>query len=118
MKKKLNRGTHRPLIDVPKIYRTMKLLCLFMMVMLIQVSAATYSQNTKLSLSGNNMTLEEVFGKIEDQTDFSFFYNLNQLNANKKVKIDLKNQSIEDILDNVLEGTGLSYTNYVSYCRQ
>lgn len=110
MKKKLNRGAHQPLIDVPKIYRIMKLLCLFMMIMLVQVSASTYSQNTKLSVSGANISLEEVFGKIEDQSDFSFFYNLNQLNTSKKVKIDLKDQPIEDILDNVLEGTGLSYT--------
>lgn len=110
MKKKLNRGAHQPLIDVPKIYRIMKLLCLFMMIMLVQVSASTYSQNTKLSVSGANISLEEVFGKIEDQSDFSFFYNLNQLNTSKKVKIDLKDQPIEDILNNVLEGTGLSYT--------
>jgi len=110
MKKKRNKRNDRFWNDFHKIYRIMKLMCLFMLVLLMQVSASTYSQNTKLSLTGRNLTIEQVLDRIEDQTDFSFFYNAKEVDLSKVVNVDMKDQSIGTVLDYLMEGTGLSYT--------
>ncbi|MCY1718793.1 TonB-dependent receptor [Prolixibacteraceae bacterium Z1-6] len=88
----------------------MKLICLFMFAVLVQVSASSYSQNTKLNVTGQNLTLEKVFELIEDQSEFSFIYNLKQIDLSQKVDVDFKNEQIEKILDQVLEGTKITYT--------
>jgi len=109
MKKKRIHGDGL-LHGLPKIYRTMKLICMFMFVALLQVSASSYSQTTKLNLSGRNLSLEEVFSRIEEQSEFSFFYNLKQLDLSRRVDVEFKNKSVEKILNRVLAGTNITYT--------
>ncbi|NQU54564.1 MAG: TonB-dependent receptor [Bacteroidetes bacterium] len=110
MKKKRIRGSSGSFVNLPKIYRTMKLICLFMFVALFQVSASSYAQSAKLNISGQNLTLEKVFELIEDQSEFSFIYNLKQIDLSKKVDVESKNQKVERILNEVLEGTDIAYT--------
>ncbi len=93
-----------------KTCRIMKLMCLFLLVALIQVSASTYSQNTKLSLTGRNLTIEQALGRIEDQSQFSFFYHVNEVDLSKVVNVDMEDASIEAVLNYLLDGTGLTYT--------
>ncbi len=88
----------------------MRLICLFMVLGLLQVTASSYSQSTKISVSGNNLSIEEVFEQIEDQSEFSFFYNLKQLDLSKKVNVSFENQSIETVLNEILGGSGMTYT--------
>ncbi len=110
MKKKRNRGRFYSLIKLSKIYRIMRLICLFLLFALVQVSASTYSQNTKISVSGNNLTIEQVFGMIEDQSEFSFFYNEEQVDLSKKVKIDIVNGQLKKVMDYLLVGTDITYS--------
>ena len=110
MKKKRIRGSGMPFGNLPKIYRIMRLFCLFMLVGLIQVSASVSAQNSKLNLSGRNLTIEQVFDDIENQSGFSFIYNLKQVNLSKKVSVNFKNEPVERILESILEDTGISYT--------
>ncbi len=110
MKKKRIRGSGLPFGNLPKIYRIMRLICLLMFVALIQVSASSFSQNSKLNLYGRNLTIEQVFDDIENQSGFSFIYNLKQVDLSKKVSVDFKNKSVGTILESILEGTGVSYT--------
>jgi len=110
MKKKLKHGRPFAQPKLPKILRIMRLICLFMVLGLLQVTASSYSQSAKVSVSGKNLTIEEVFGLIENQSEFSFFYNLKQLDLNKKVNVSIENQSIEKVLDEILEDTGMTYT--------
>jgi TonB-linked SusC/RagA family outer membrane protein len=81
-----------------------------MFVVLLQVSANSYSQTTKLSLTGKNLPLEKVFEMIEDQSEFSFLYNLKQVDLRKQVDIDFQNEQVEKILDQILKGTNITYT--------
>ena len=88
----------------------MKLTVLMLVVCLSQVVAATYAQTTKLSVSVKEETLENVLKQIEKQSEFLFFYNLEEVNKNEKISITKKNSSIQDILDVITEKTGLKYT--------
>ncbi len=88
----------------------MKLTVLMLVVCLSQVVAATYAQTTKLSVSVKEETLENVLKQIEKQSEFLFFYNLEEVNKNEKISITKKNSSIQEILDVITEKTGLKYT--------
>ncbi len=110
MKKKRIRGSGLFYAEVSKIYRLMKLICLFMFVALLQVSASSYSQITKLDIFGQNLTLEEVFGEIESQSEFSFIYNLKQIDLSKKVNADFSGETLDEILNEILKGTDITYS--------
>ncbi|WP_299584598.1 TonB-dependent receptor [uncultured Sunxiuqinia sp.] len=88
----------------------MKLVCLFMLVAFMQVSAASYAQKTKLNVSGQNLTIEKALEQIEDQTDFSFFYNNQEVDLSRVVSLDLNNQTVEQVLDFLITESGLNYT--------
>ncbi|MEI6142307.1 MAG: TonB-dependent receptor [Mariniphaga sp.] len=88
----------------------MKLITLFLFVAMVQLSAATYSQTTRLKVAGQNLTLGQIFESIEKQSEFSFFYNVNQIDLTRKVDINADNQLANKILDDVLSGTGMTYT--------
>ncbi|MGQ8338686.1 TonB-dependent receptor [Sunxiuqinia sp. A32] len=110
MKKNRTKRNYGLWADFPQIYRIMKLICLFMLALFVQVSAATYAQKTKLNVSGQNLTIEQVLGQIEDQSEFSFFYNNHEVDLSKEVSLDLKDQTVDAVLDFLMQESGLSYT--------
>src|SRR5690606_956998 len=57
-----------------------------------------------------NLSLEEVFELIEDQSEFSFLYNLKQVDLSKEVDVDFKNEQVEKILNHVRKGSDITYT--------
>ncbi len=110
MKKKWIHPKGMSLIDVPLIVRIMKLITLFLFVAVMHVSAASYSQTTKLKIVGQNLTLGEIMERIENQSEFSFFFNANQIDLTRRMSIDAEDQQINKVLDQILAGTGLTYT--------
>ena len=69
-----------------------------------------HSQGNFLSLNINNGTLKEIFTEIEKQSKYVFFYYDNVLDVNRKVKINVKNKTIEEILKHIFAGTNNSFT--------
>lgn len=110
MKKKWIHGECRSPIDTSKIVRIMKLTWLLLFVAFMQVSGANYAQTTRLNLAGKNLTLEEVFEKIEAQSEFSIFYNIQQVDLNKRVDAGFENELIDKVLDTVLAETDLTWS--------
>lgn len=87
----------------------MKLTILFVLVGLMSVSAASYSQNTKLNLKVENASITDFFSKVEDVSEFYFFFKNDAVNGVKKITLDVKDQTIDKVLDQVLAGTDLKY---------
>ncbi|MCT4602946.1 MAG: STN domain-containing protein, partial [Marinifilum sp.] len=87
----------------------MKLTVLFMMLGLLQVSASGYSQNAVFSISSKSISLQELFEKIEKTSEYKFFYNNNNVETDTEVRLDCKDQAIDEILDAVLEELPYSY---------
>ncbi len=94
---------------IVKLWRIMRLTFLIILVGLLEVSASVYSQQTKLSLSMGNVTLEEVFRRIEDNSKYVFFYNAEQVQLDQKVNLNVENQKIEEILTNLLKDKGITF---------
>ncbi|MBL7969804.1 MAG: TonB-dependent receptor [Prolixibacteraceae bacterium] len=87
----------------------MKLTVFFLLAALIHVSASVYSQQTKLSISLKNTSVKEVLRTIEDQSEFFFLYKNENIDVNRTVNVDIKEKSVEALLDQVFKGTTVSY---------
>src|SRR5690606_10374120 len=72
-----------------------------------------YSQQAnakpKLTITGNNITLLQVFQQIKKQTGLTVFYNSQLLNDNDKVTVNFKEAELNDVLNHVLKGRNISY---------
>ena len=68
-----------------------------------------YSQKTQISLNLTNTALKEVFKEIERNSEFVIFYYEGVIDANKRIKIKVKDQTIDKILDKIFEGTDNAY---------
>ncbi|MEN6456227.1 MAG: TonB-dependent receptor [Prolixibacteraceae bacterium] len=87
----------------------MKLTFLIVLVSLVHVSASVYSQQTKLNVSLQNSTVREVLKLIEEQSEFYFLYKNEDIDVNRKVSLDVRDGSVENLLDQVFKGTDVTY---------
>ncbi|MDP2338129.1 MAG: TonB-dependent receptor [Bacteroidota bacterium] len=92
-----------------KLLRIMKLTSILILVFVISVSAAGYSQSTKLSINVKNGTFVDVLKQIENQSEFYFYYNNDEISKLKDVSISVSNKKIQDVLEELLSGTNLEY---------
>lgn len=92
-----------------KLIRTMKITCLLLLVAIVQVSASTYAQSTKLTLDMKNAKLSELFDEIENSSEFRFFYDSNEIDLTREVSIHTDKSTIADILTEAFAGTEYSY---------
>lgn len=70
---------------------------------------STYAEQTTLTLRMNNRTVKDVFSYIEKNSEFIFVYHGSNINLNRKVNVDVNNQTVEAILNKMFEGTGIEY---------
>jgi hypothetical protein len=64
----------------------------------------------------NNVTIERVLSKIEAKTDFKFLFNRSDVDINKLVSVRAKQQTVENILNNIFRYVGfLSVTRQTNY---
>ena len=104
------KGSHTHAV-FSRFIRIMKLINLFFIAGICFANAASsYSQSTLLTLEADNNTLEEVFKMIEKNSEYVFFYSDKSVNLKKKVSINVKDQTIDKILDQVLLQTGNAYS--------
>lgn len=87
----------------------MKLCLFFMFVLHFGVSATGYAQQ-KISLSMEDVTLEQVLKELKRQTGLRFFYSVEKVRNEQKKVVNIKNDVLEDALKNVLKGTGLTFS--------
>ncbi|MBX2922407.1 MAG: TonB-dependent receptor [Chitinophagaceae bacterium] len=74
----------------------MKLTALLLFVACLHVSARTYSQ--KVSLSGKNLSLEQIFEMVKAQTGYDAIYNPDLLKKAKRVSIHVQNADLAETL--------------------
>ncbi len=74
---------------------------------LFQVSAASHAQT--ITLNKKNVSIEEVFKALKQQTDFDFVYSKKQLTGTTNVSVNVKNASIRQVLDICFESQPFEY---------
>lgn len=87
----------------------MKIMAVLMcFVGLLSSFGKSYSQNTKLSIELKNSTIENVLNYIESRTEYSFMYDNKKIDISREVSINVKDQTVESILDQLFEN-GVNY---------
>ncbi|HKJ43708.1 MAG TPA: TonB-dependent receptor [Sunxiuqinia sp.] len=87
----------------------MKLTLIFTLLATFSVYAGTYAQSTKLNMKFQDQQIKEILGEIENQTQFSFMYDNNQVDVNRKVNLDAQGKSVAEVLDELFAGTNTTY---------
>jgi TonB-linked SusC/RagA family outer membrane protein len=86
----------------------MKLIFLLLTVTCLQLSAESYAQ--QITVHKKNITLEEVFEQIHDQTGYQIVSTKDVLKDARKVSLNVKDASLQQVLEMVLKGQSLTYT--------
>ncbi len=87
----------------------MKLLIFFVVLLNFQISASVYSQEAKVSITLKNATLKEMLNTLKQQSGYSFVYSDADIKEVTSVNLNLKNVSIEEVLNEGLKGLNLTY---------
>ena len=91
-----------------KLPLVMRISLILLFAVVLQLSAENgYAQRTRIPISMNNASIEQVLNKIEEISDFVFLYNDK---TNRIVSVRNTNGKIMDILDEVFRGTNIVYT--------
>jgi len=73
------------------------------------------SQNARVTINRNNISLDELLINIEEQTDYLFFYN-NQIDPTEKVSVKAKDKPVKEVLSEVFNNSDIDYSmegNYI-----
>ena len=94
-----------------KLPLVMRISLILLFAVVLQLSAENgYAQRTRIPISMNNASIEQVLNKIEEISDFVFLYNDKTIQTNRIVSVRNTNGKIMDILDEVFRGTNIVYT--------
>ena len=108
MKKKSLLAYHRNPV-VQKILLTMRLTLFLLVLNILNAYSASYAQKAKLNLNIQNGQVKDVLAEIENQSEFFFMYDNNQVNVERKVNVEAKSENIELVLGKLFEGTDVNF---------
>ena len=86
-----------------KNWKTLRAICLLLF---LSVSFTAYSQ---ITVNVKDISLRASLKKIEQVSNYKFFYNESLPELNQKVSLNVKDATIEQILTDCLKGTNLGY---------
>lgn len=87
----------------------MKLTLITLFIFTTGLLASVHSQNMRVSIHLNNTKTQKVLEEIERQTDYLFIYNTREVDLNRKVSVNAKDQTVADVLYSVFNQTDISY---------
>ncbi len=91
-----------------KVFLSMKLTILIMLIACMQAGAVGYGQ--AITLSGKNMPLKKVFTEIKKQSGYSFFYSDKDLAKANRVNINVQNTPLVQVLNQVFTNQPLVFS--------
>lgn len=93
-----------------KVWKIMKLSCVFMLFFVLAMSARGMGQEQRVTLRLKQVNLYELFDAIRQQTGLQFLCNAEQVKALPAVSVDVKDKAVKDVLTEVLAGTSLTFS--------
>ncbi len=73
------------------------------------MASSVYSQDAKLSLKMENVTIRQVFNEIERNSEFIFIFQDDVIDRDARVNVDVTAKSIDEVLKQVFKSTGNEY---------
>ena len=71
------------------------------------LSATAFSQSITLNIS--NITVKETIQTLKEKTGYSFVYEVNDIDTQRKISVKTTNKSIEDVVKQVLSGQNVEF---------
>lgn len=88
-----------------------RLLSLVIVQLLLPTTMLAIPQSgKKVTLNLESVTVKEFFDALRQQTGLSFVYNTEQTKTLKPITIHVKDETVDNVLRTVLNGTGLTYS--------
>ena len=98
------------IVEIKHVFRIMKITVLILFIFAGTAFASkSYSQTAKVTVVADNISTGKVINEIEKQTDYLFVYNVNEVDLKRNVKVNARNKSVAEVLNNVFEGTDVYY---------
>ncbi len=98
-----------------KVLRIMKITTFLCLISVIQVFAIPTLGQAKLDLRMKNTSIEEALQKIEENTNYRFFYQSKDMENKQLINIDFEERTVFEILDEVLPQLHLKYEVFDNY---
>ena len=73
-------------------------------------ATSNYAQSKKIDLKIEKTSITKVLEKIEKETEFFFFYNNQVVNLDRQISINLKEKTINEVLDAIFRDSNINYT--------
>ncbi|MBC8620347.1 TonB-dependent receptor [Parabacteroides faecis] len=95
----------------------MKITFLCMFIFVLQLFAFNgEAQNKVVKLQSENLSIEELFKEIEQQTDYLILYSTSEIKSNFDISLNRKKAKVYELLDDALKGKNMKYElsdNYI-----
>lgn len=93
-----------------KIVKIMKLNLLFIFLLSLNLSGNVFSQHVKVSLDLKEVSMQEFFKAIKQETGISFLYNYSLLEDADRISVQVKDKYLDELLTDILGKQGLTFT--------
>ncbi len=87
----------------------MKLTILALILGFMQLSASVYSQATKFSFELKQKQVADILREIESESNFRFFYQREQVDVERVITLNAKNNTVEEILTAMFKDEGVKF---------
>lgn len=88
----------------------MKLFCLLLTVLVLPASGSVYSQQQKIDIALENVTVEALIREIKSKTALDFLYNIQEIEQSGRISVNLKKATVETVLREAFKGKPLSFS--------
>jgi len=87
----------------------MKLTLIGLILGIMQVSATVYSQATQFSFELKQEQVAEILWEIEDNSNFRFFYQREQVDVERVIDVNATDNTVEEILTAIFKDEGVKF---------
>ena len=76
---------------------------------MLMIAFPSYARNGNITINVSDVPMQTVLKKIEQQTDYRFFYSKDAVNVSSKVSLNVTNEPLTAVLDKLFDSNGISY---------
>ena len=95
-----------------KIVNVMKVSILLLFAGALSISASVYSQDAKVTIKLQDKSVNDVIVAIKAQTNYSFWYDINDVDGGQHVSLDVEDQTVKDVLIQTLKEQEVEFGMY------
>lgn len=108
-RKYMDIGYLYPVSNKKKTLRIMRISTLLLFLGIFSVSATLHSQEAKVSIHAIDKTINDVFGEIKSQTNYSFWYDVKDVDVNRKINVNVENETVKSVLATILKDQNVEF---------